>query len=236
MNADVKRAHSANRLLSATSAADFLILRPALELVTLEPRSVLVDVGEPIQHVYFPHSAVICLMAVMGEREIAETATVGPEGVVGIEVLLGKPTAMHRTLVQVPGAASRVGVREFSVAVQQSGSLRALLLRYIGAFLVQVTQSVACNSLHRLEERCSRWLLMAHDRAHRDEFQLTQDFLADMLGVHRPTVTIVARTLQAAGLINYSRGRLTIVDRQGLEDSACECYGIVRRAYEEIFG
>jgi len=236
MNSDVKGAHSANRLLAATSASDFLILKPSLELVPLELRTVLVDVGEPIRHVYFPHSAVICLMAVMGEQEIAETATVGPEGAVGVEVLLGKPTAMHRTLVQIPGAASRIGVREFSAAIQESGSFRALLLRYMGAFLLQVSQSVACNSLHKLEERCSRWLLMAHDRAHRDEFQLTQEFLADMLGVHRPTVTIVARTLQAAGLIKYNRGRLTIVDRRGLEESACECYGIVKRAYEEIYG
>ena len=143
MNANVKGAHGANRLLLSTSASDFMMLRSSLELVSLELRTVLVDVGEPIRHVYFPHSAVICLMAVMGKDEIAETATVGPEGVVGIEVFLGKPTAMHRTLVQVPGAASRIGMRELSAALQKSGSLRTLMLRYIGAFLFQVTQSVA---------------------------------------------------------------------------------------------
>jgi CRP-like cAMP-binding protein len=214
---------------------DFARLAPSLNVVELAPRSILVEPGEKIRRVYFPHSTVICLMAVMEESGVSETATIGPEGMAGFEVLLGRDAAMNRTLVQVSGTASSVGVRELREAVNESATLRMLLLRYIGAFLVQVTQSVACNSLHKLEERCCRWLLMAHDRAGRDSFSLTQEFLAEMLGVHRPTVTIVARTLQSAGLIRYSRGMLTIVDRKGLEDATCECYAIARQAYEEIF-
>ncbi len=226
--------HRGNRLLAAIGSPDLERLLPHLEMVELPPRKVLVDVGERIKHIYFPHSAVICLMAVMQESGVAETATIGAEGMAGFETLLGLPNSENRTLVQVSGAASRISVRHLAAAVQESGKLRTMLLRYIGAFIVQLSQSVACNSLHKLEERCCRWLLMAHDRAHRDRFEITQEFLAEMLGVHRPTVTIVARTLQGAGLIRYSRGVLTILDRKGLEACACECYGIVRRAHDEI--
>ncbi len=232
---DASGIHRTNRLLGALEATDFARLRPHLQIVQLEPQTILADLGDRIRHLYFPHSAVICLMAVMRERGVAETATIGSEGVAGFETLLGTPTAVNRTLVQVSGAASRIPVREMLTAARESADLRSLILRYVGAFLVQVTQSVACNSLHRLEERCCRWLLMAHDRARRDTFNFTQEFLAEMLGVHRPTVTNVARALQAAGLIRYSRGVLTIVDRSGLERTACECYAIVKRAFAEVF-
>jgi len=227
--------HRHNRLLAAVGAAELDRLAPHLEIVDLAPRTVLVDVGERIKHVYFPHSAVICLMAVMEESGVAEAATIGSEGMAGIEALLGMPTAANRMLIQVSGAASRISARHLATAIDDNAKLRVVLLRYIGAFMIQLTQSVACNSLHKLEERCCRWLLMAHDRAHRDRFEITQEFMAEMLGVHRPTVTIVARTLQKAGLIRYSRGVLTILDRNGLEAGACECYGIVRRAHDEIF-
>jgi len=232
---NVVSAHRHNRLLAAVGTAELDRLAPHLEVVDLAPRTVLVDVGERIKHVYFPHSAVICLMAVMQESGVAEAATIGSEGMAGTEALLGTATAANRMLVQVSGAASRIASRHLAGAIHDNAKLRTVLLRYTGAFIVQLTQSVACNSLHKLEERCCRWLLMAHDRAHRDHFEITQEFMAEMLGVHRPTVTIVARTLQKAGLIRYSRGVLTILDRKGLEASACECYGIVRRAHDEIF-
>ncbi len=197
MNDDQNAAtsHRANGLLAAMAEGDFARLRPHLDVVELEPRMTLSEAGERIKHLYFPHSAVICRMAVMRESEIAETATIGPEGVAGFEALLGPSTAMNRMVVQVSGTASRIPVRELAAAVRDSPSLQALLLRYVGAFLVQVTQSVACNSLHKLDARCCRWLLMAHDRARRDSFNLTQEFMAEMLGVHRPTVTNVARGL-----------------------------------------
>jgi CRP-like cAMP-binding protein len=232
LDQDPKSGHQANRLLRGT---EFRALLPSLEIVQLERREAVFDAGQPIRHVFFPHSAVICLMAGMQESSTAATATIGREGVIGFEVILGRTTAIHRALVQVSGSASRIGAQELAAAIRENVELRALLLRYIGALFVQVTQSVACNSLHRVEQRCSRWLLMAHDRAGRDRFGLTQEYLAEILGVHRPTVTIAACKLQRAGVIRYSRGVLTIVDRDGLENSACECYRIVKCAYESIF-
>jgi CRP-like cAMP-binding protein len=169
-------------------------------------------------------------MAVMPKSGTAEVSTIGPEGMVGFEALLGSKKAVTRALVQVPGRASRIEVGILSEAMKERVELRSLLMRYIGAFMLQVAQSVACNGLHKLEERCCRWLLMAHDRAGLDTFPVTQQFLADMFGVHRPALTLVAQTLQDRGLIRYRRGTLTIVDRPGLEQAACECYGIVERA------
>lgn len=227
--------HRSNRLLGAMRSDDFARLLPHLHIEEFAPRTVLVEPGERIRRVHFPHTAVICLLAVMRESGIAETATIGHEGMSGFEFLVGRDASMARALVQVSGTVSSISVRDLRNAVNESANLRNLLLRYVGAFLVQVTQSVACNSLHKLEERFCRWLLMAHDRAGRDSFTLTQEFLAEMLGVHRPTVTLVARTLQSAGLVKYSRGHMTIMDRKGLEEATCECYFVAKEAYEAIF-
>jgi CRP-like cAMP-binding protein len=234
MGVSKQPAHKSNRLLAALAPEDMERLLPALEIVQCEHRSILVDAGERITRVHFPQSAVICLMAVMSGSDVAEVATVGPEGMVGFEALLGSERATTRTLVQVPGTASRVDVSTLRKAMEGSPALRALFMRYVSAFMAQVTQSVACNRLHKLQERCCRWLLMAHDRAGRDSFPMTQEFLADMLGVHRPGLTITARALQDRGLIRYHRGVLTIVDRDGLEQAACQCYGTVRQAYARI--
>ncbi len=172
-------------------------------------------------------------MAVLRDG-VVETAAVGSEGFIGFEAVLGGGAAANRALVQLSGSASRVSVKALRAAMQSQPAIRDLLLRYMRYFLTQILQSAACSALHEVEERCARWLLMAHDRAGTDSFNLTQEFLAETLGVHRPTVTIVARTMQQAGLIRYSRGAITIMDRKGLEEAACECYGIVRRALAEI--
>ena len=198
----------------------------------LTPRTVLVDSGAPLHHAYFPHGGVICLMAAM-RKGGAETATVGREGFIGFEALLGSRIASQRVLVQVEGSASRLPIQTLADAAQESASLRGLLLGYVRYFIIQVLQSVACNGLHSVQERFARWLLMAHDRAGTDSFRLTQEFLADLLGIHRPSVTIVARTLQSVGLISYSRGLITITDRQGLEEATCECYDMVRQALNQ---
>jgi CRP-like cAMP-binding protein len=231
MEPNAARLRGTSRLLNAMTPSDFARLQKHLQLVELAPRELLADAGDRIKHVYFPHSAVISLVAVMTESGMAETAMIGREGVAGFEALLGNTTAMHRTIVQVGGPATRIAVRDLAGVVPASSTLQALFHRYFSALFVQVTQSVACNTLHKLEARCARWLLMAQDRARRERFELTQEFLAEMLGVHRPTVTFVARALQAAGLIRYSRGILTILDREGLEAAACECYSVARRAY-----
>jgi CRP-like cAMP-binding protein len=227
--------HRANRLIAALPARQLAQLAPSLEIVPLTPRTVLVESGAPLQHAYFPHGGVICLMAAM-RKGGAETATVGPEGFIGFEALLGSRIASQRVLVQVEGTASRLPIQTLADAAQESASLRGVLLGYVRYFLIQVLQSVACNGLHSVQERFARWLLMAHDRAGTDSFRLTQEFLADLLGIHRPSVTIVARTLQAAGLISYSRGLITITDRQGLEEATCECYDMVRQALQQSPG
>jgi CRP-like cAMP-binding protein len=221
--------HRADRLIAAIPARQLAQLEPSLEIVPLTPRTVLVESGAQLQHAYFPHGGVICLMAAM-RKGGAETATVGPEGFIGFEALLGSGVASQRVLVQVEGTASRLPIQTLTDAAHESASLRGLLLGYVQYFLIQVLQSVACNGLHSVQERFARWLLMAHDRAGTDSFRLTQEFLADLLGIHRPSVTIVARTLQAAGLISYSRGLITITDRKGLEEATCECYDMVRKA------
>jgi CRP-like cAMP-binding protein len=224
--------HRANRLIAAIPARQLAQLAPSLEIVPLTPRTVLVDSGAPLHHAYFPHGGVICLMAAM-RKGGAETATVGPEGFIGFEALLGSRIASQRVLVQVEGTASRLPIQTLADAAQENASLRGLLLGYVRYFLIQVLQSVACNGLHSVQERFARWLLMAHDRAGTDSFKLTQEFLADLLGIHRPSVTIVARTLQGAGLISYRRGLITITDRKGLEEATCECYDMVRKALNQ---
>jgi CRP-like cAMP-binding protein len=228
--------HRSNGLIAAMQPADYARLKPHLQVVELRPRTVLAQAGDRIKYVYFPHTAVVSMIVVMSESGAAETAMIGREGVALFEVLFGDARAIHHTVVQVSGTASRIPVRDFCEAVEGSPTLRAQLFCYVRALFIQVTQSVACNGLHKLEERCARWLLMAHDRARREKFALTQDYLAEMLGVYRPTVTAVARGFQKAGLIRYSRGMITVLDRDGLEAAACECYPIARQAHARTFG
>jgi CRP-like cAMP-binding protein len=226
--------HRANRLLARIPPAGFAKLARHLEVVPLTARDVLFEAGTPLRQVYFPHAGVVCLMASM-RSGVAEMATVGCEGFIGFEAVLGGQAAANRALVQIDGSASRVSVTALRAAMDRFPAIRDLLLRYIRFFLIQALQSVACNTLHDVDSRCAQWLLRAQDRGGElDSFNLTQEFLAEMLGVQRPSVTIVARSLQKAGLIRYSRGVIAITNRKGLEDVACECYGIVRRAFDEI--
>lgn len=225
--------HEQNELLASLPRAAFNELAPDLTTVPLAPRTVLEEPGTAAKFAYFPHAAVICLMAVL-RKGIAETATVGPEGFVGFEAFLRGRSGSQRVLVQVGGSASRISMKKLIAAAERNPQLKARLLDYVRYFLVQVLQSVACNGLHSVNQRCARWLLMAHDRARSDSFNVTHRFLAEMLGIHRPSVTVVARRLQRVGLIRYSRGVITIVDRKGLEKAACECYGIVHKARGEM--
>lgn len=226
--------HRANRLLATMGPREFSELLPDLEVVPLDNGQVLVDAGERITHAYFPHAGVIGLMAVMPRGGMVETATVGPEGFVFAEPMLDGDRAANRATVQVAGVASRIELRRLRAATEASPALRRLLLRAVHSLLVQALQSAACSSLHPVDERCARWLLTAHDCAASDTFRITQNALAEMLGVHRPSLTVAAQTLQSSGLISYSRGVVTITDRAGLERAACECYGVVRRAMSEM--
>jgi CRP-like cAMP-binding protein len=209
-------------------------LLPDLELVPLAQKAVLHEPGQPLGHVYFPVSGVISMVAVMATGGRIEVGLVGHEGLAGLPVFLGEETTPSRYVVQVPGQALRMRAQAFRARAAGDGPLHRLLLRYTGAFLTQLAQSVACNGLHSVEQRCCRWLLMTHVRARRDRFPLTHEFLAGMLGVRRASVSEVARGLQRAGLIRYVRGQLAVLDRAGLAAAACECHRVVQSHFDRL--
>jgi CRP-like cAMP-binding protein len=223
-----------NRLLAALPDDAYGRLRPHIEVARLPLAKTLVEVGEPIDRVYFPHDSIVAIVSVMENGAVAEMSTVGREGMTGIGNLWNGDIAVGRQIVQMEGTATSIALPALRNAVRESEPLRSLLSTYTEAFLAQVMQSQACNSLHSVQQRACRWLLLAHDRSGRNSFPLTQESLAQMLGVNRTSVTLVARTLQNAGLIRYRRGSITVTDRPGLEDVSCECYGIIRRHYERL--
>jgi CRP-like cAMP-binding protein len=223
-----------NRLLAALPPADLALLTPHLKDVTLEQGAVLQEQGERIDQVYFPHEGMISLLAVMQQGEAIETATMGREGAVGSLAGLGPRRSHTRAVVQVAGTASRIAAGRFCKATEESQAIRDSIVRYGEMLLIQVQQTAACNALHDVEERLSRWLLQARDRVDGNTIRLTHEFLSQMLGVRRPTVTVVARMLQDAGLIRYHRGNIEIVDRPGLEARACECYAVIRQQIDKI--
>ena len=227
---------SRNRLLGKLPAADFALLAPHLKLVSLEHGAVLQEAGEPIEQVYFPHSGMISLLAVMREGEGIEAATIGREGVANVSAVLGNSPSAGRVVVQVAGHASQIAPARFRAAFQTSEVIRKLVGRYIDVQMALVLQTAGCNALHHVEQRLCRWLLQTHDRCDTNVFPLTQEFLARMLGVQRTSVTAIARTLQTDKLIHYRRGQIEILDRHGLEKRACECYEAVRRRTEEALG
>lgn len=182
---------------------------------------------------YFPRKGVVSLVSVFESGESAEMATVGREGMVSASAFLGAEQACARQVVQVPGSAFAMELAALRRLAERLPALNSLLTRYACAFLAEALQSVACNSLHSVEGRCARWLLTMHDRSGSDSFALTQEYLAEMLSVSRPTVNLAARRLQRAGLIRYRRGVITLLDRAGLESSACECYRLIRSRYEK---
>jgi len=224
----------ANRLLASLAPGEYEQLRPCLEAVSLAQASLLHDPGQPMAHVHFINRGVISLRAVVGKGNGIEVGLVGPEGMLGLAVLLGDGMTPFRAVVQVPCEALRMRADDFRARVEPGSLLHRRLLGYAGAFLTQVSQSVACNARHSVEQRCSRWLLVTRDRVEGDRFPLTQEFLADMLGVRRASVSEVARSLQDAGLIRYRRGQVTVLDRPGLEGAACECYRVVKATFDRL--
>jgi CRP-like cAMP-binding protein len=223
-----------NRLLLALEPKELEILSRHLSPVALEKGALLYEPGDKIDTIYFPHDAVISLMTLMEGGEAIESATIGREGALGLPAAAHPRLALSRAIVQVAGQASRISDVDLAALWGESPALRALADRHSDALFGHATQSVACNALHSVEARFCRWLLSCHDRIDSNRVSLTQEFLADMLGVQRTTVTVVARTLQASGLIRYSRGVVDILDRDGLEAIACECYGAVRRTYARL--
>src|SRR5437899_2380029 len=228
--------HKGNRLLDSLPADEQADLAPHLELVRLELKDLLVEQGKRIDSVYFPLTAVTSLLNLVQDTAGVEIATVGNEGLVGLSLSWGIDTFNPREFVQcqVPGDAIVMDPETFASKVSQGGALTWLVHRYTQAFVTQIGQQVACNGLHTIEERCARWMLLTHDRVGSDEFPLTQEFLAQMLGVRRPSVTLVAGVLQQAGFIRFRRGRITITDRRGLEGASCDCYNVLREVFDRL--
>ncbi len=225
-----------NRLLGLLSPEDYRRLEPHLRPVPLGYRQSLYRARQRLGFVYFIETGVGSLVNTMANGDAAEVGTIGNEGVVGLPLLLGDNRASTSVYVQVPGAGLRMDAARFSAALAASASLRTVMLRYAHALFNQVAQSAACNHFHTLQQRCCRWMLMTHDRMPSDEFLLTQEFLAMMLGVQRTGVSLAAGGLQRAGLIRYRRGLVTILDRRGLQQRACECYGLSKREFDRLLG
>jgi CRP-like cAMP-binding protein len=225
-----------NRLLAALPADDFRRLQPYLKTVPIRVKQVLHKNGEPLKIVYFLNGGVASITTMLRDGTTVEAATVGDEGMLGVEVFLdGAAIAAGETLIQVPDtSAETMTVGDFRNAVGVPGAFRDLVGRYTHVVIAQMMQSTACNALHHVQQRCARWLLMTHDRMHEQDFHLSHEFLAVMLGVQRPTVSVVAGTLQQAGLISYVHGRVTVRDRKGLEAASCECYAIVRAHFDRL--
>jgi CRP-like cAMP-binding protein len=221
-----------NHVLAALPHEVLLSLRRHLKRVSLARGRVLCEAEEPLRNVYFVEAGAISLVTVFEDGTSAEMATVGREGVVGIGTFLGGEHALGRYVVALPGFAFTIEASRFQSLVRENSGLRAACELYARALLANLLQNVACNASHRVEQRCARWLLMCEDQAEDNSFELTQEYLADMLGVRRSTVTVIALALQNADLIRYRRGAITILDRRGLEAVACECYRIVRNGYE----
>lgn len=221
-----------NRLLAALPHAAYLNLLPNLERVPLLFEQVLYESREPINHVYFPNHGVISLLTIMADTTRGEVGLVGNEGMAGLPIFLGVDTTPLEAIVQIPGEAMRMEAGVFKESIDRSDPLHRLLLRYTHALMFSLSQLIACNCYHTVAERCSRWLLMSHDRAGSDSFPLTHKFLSRMLGVRRASVTVVANKLQRAGLIHYSRGQMTIQDRLGLEQTTCECYKLIESEFD----
>jgi CRP-like cAMP-binding protein len=223
-----------NRLLSGLPREVQLMLLPRMERVSLGIRHSLHQAGAPISHLWFPLSGVISLVITLKNGISVEVGTIGNEGVVGMPVFHGAERSATHAFCQVAGQAMKMRVETFKRAVEEHPELNEMVRRYAQAMTQQTMQSTACNHAHTVQQRMCRWLLMTHDRVGADEFHLTQEFLAQMLGVRRPSVTVVAGVLQKAGLISYRRGRIRIADRAGLEAGACECYDAVRTELDRL--
>lgn len=231
---EARRDRIKNRLLSALPHSEYERLLPHLEPVSLNFKQTIYAPDQPIDYVYFPNTGIISLVNLTEDGGTVEAATVGNEGMAGIPVLLGADSMIGQAVVQLVGDALRMRADVFKREVTPGSPLHNLLLRYTHALFSLISQSVACNRRHSVEERCCRWLLLCQDRVQADQFPLTQEFLSQMLGVRRASVSVVAAILQRAGLIRYSRGKMTILDSKGLEAGSCECYQIVKKEFDRL--
>jgi CRP-like cAMP-binding protein len=226
--------HSLNHLLKSLPAAELEALQPQLEQVELVRETVLVEAGSPLTHVYLPHSGVISLLVRLSEGQAVEVATVGRDSVFGAAAALGGGISLTDAVVLLPGTASMLAIADFRAAADRSATLRTLLARHEQAVFAHAQQSVACNAAHSVEARLSRWLLRARDLCDGESLALTQELLAQIIGVQRNAISIVAHALQSAGIIRYSRGHIEIADLEGLRATCCECYHAVEAQRDRL--
>ncbi len=231
-----RQEHVGNRLLRSLSAEEHARLRPSTRVVTLPLGEVLYECGERIDYVYFPTTCVVSLLYTMRDGSTAEMALAGNDGLVGIASVLGGGNIPHRAVAQITGDALKVPARVLQEEFARGGPFQHTLLLYTQALITQISQTAVCNRLHPLEQRLCRWLLLCNDRLDGSEIPMTQEFIANMLGGRRESVTVAAGHLQDAGLIHYSRGHITVLDREGLEAVACECYKIVADELNRLIG
>jgi CRP-like cAMP-binding protein len=225
-----------NILLRSLSVEARTHLFPFMQRIYLPLGHVVYDPGVPIENVYFPSTCVVSCLYTMQDGSTAEIALVGNDGVIGVTSFLGGCAPPHRAIAQIAGDAIKVPARLIRAEFARNGPLQHILLRYTQALIAQIAQTAVCNRLHSVEQRLCRWLLLCHDRVEGTEIRMTQEYIANMLGGRRESVTVAAGHLQDLSLIRYSRGHITIVDRKGLELMVCECYQTVKDEYERLIG
>ena len=227
-------ARSPNQLLAALPAADFELIHPYLETIALVQEDVLVGAGDRLTRIFFPHNGAISLVVSLESGGMVEVATIGRDSVFGGTAALDGNISLTDAIVQLPGTASALEVGRLRTAADGSATFRTTLIRHEQALFAQAQQSAACNASHTVEARLARWLLRMHDLSNDNELPLTQDFLAQMIGVQRNTVSTVAHTLQQAGIIKYARGHIKITNLEALKDASCECYDAVNAQYKKL--
>jgi len=227
-------AQSPNQLLASLSAKSFAALEPHLKIIELPFARILAEAGSKVERVYFPHSGVISLVVELSIGDMIETAMVGRDGVLNAAAALDGKVTLNKSIVQLAGVAAVLTVDRLRDFCDENPRFRSLLIRHDQVLFAQSQQSAACNASHSVETRMCRWLLRMRDLASNDDLQLTQEFLAQMLGVTRPSVSLVANTLQKAGLIKYRRGHIRILDLAGMKEGSCECYATVKAHYDRL--
>lgn len=223
-----------NYILKALPDTDYELIATDLQEVSLKVGDIINYPYDPIPHVYFPNNSMISVIASTPDGQLSEAGVIGREGMLGVSVLLGVNTTPHENTVQLPGTALKISTNLIRQKFDQSAALRNVLLRFIHAHMMQISQTALCNRLHDVRQRMARWILISHDRSDSDLLPLKQELLAIMLGVHRPSVSAVAIQLKHEGYIDYNRGRITVLDRKGLEKICCYCYQVVRTEYERV--
>jgi CRP-like cAMP-binding protein len=225
---------SVNQLLNSLEPRAFERIEKKLTRVKLRPKEVVYRPNEPIDHVLFPENAVVCLMTLMSNGDTIEAATVGREGASWISASVGAPSMPCETIVVIEGTALRLPIADLDRELKENGHFRDVLTEYSHALLIASMRTSACNGLHGLQERCARWMLMTLDRVGSDRFAVTKEFLAQLLGTNRPTVSVLVSVLEKAGILNVEGRWVTLADRNRLKEAACECYDVIRKNYEAV--